>query len=625
MDCTKDTNLREKTQKNEQRENGKDIQKKFRKTTKRDSLSSKLRRVLVGIVFILLLTSLISITVIMRKERRSYAIRESEGILTGLTNNIFSEIERYKELSRLVMVEEKLVVFLRAKSKDVNVGMINEARYGIMNILNVTENVDSVFIFREDGQYLSTALPSNRNAYRVDQEKMGEDAWREKIVSIKGNAVISVNGDQALFRTNHKPLITISRAIYDLLTQKRTGIMMMNISDSLLERMVSEEMRDRLCIMGTDGTFLAGNEELTNDYMTEFESQTPVHRIVAKGTRRVMISGRQVEGMPIVIMYASEMDGGTVHLETVYLFGGILVIFLISVAIAGIFIAKYITGPVFRLANAMEENRQEGKLEKIDAGMPPNELGMLEEGYNNMIEHVNELIGRLIEKEKTLQKAEMRVLHEQIKPHFLYNSLETIGYLAMDAGAENVYTALETLGSFYRNFLSKGDKEIPLKREICIIQDYLSLQKLRYGEILHDEYDIAEDTENCIIPKLILQPLVENSIYHGIRLKGEEGTIKISSRLENDELHIIVRDTGVGMEQEMIDQMLAAGNTDGKKREELSESFGLWGTIERIRCFCDKEDVVQIRSEVGEYTEIEFILPLRHEGRREENVQSDDH
>jgi two-component system sensor histidine kinase YesM len=191
----------------------------------------------------------------------------------------------------------------------------------------------------------------------------------------------------------------------------------------------------------------------------------------------------------------------------------------------------------------------------------------------------------------------------------LYNSLETIGFLAIDAGADKVHSALETLGSFYRNFLSKGDREIPLKREITIIKDYLSLQKLRYGDILNDEYEIAPDTEECLIPKLILQPLVENSIYHGIRMKGEQGTIKISSFLEDDDLHILVRDTGIGMTQEQIDKVLSKEKNEGT--EEFNESFGLWGTIERIRCYCDKDDVVRIRSEIGEYTEIEFILGLQ--------------
>ncbi|MBR4606798.1 MAG: histidine kinase, partial [Lachnospiraceae bacterium] len=255
-------------------------------------------------------------------------------------------------------------------------------------------------------------------------------------------------------------------------------------------------------------------------------------------------------------------------------------------------------------------------LQKIEVKLPKNELGMLEEEYNNMIEHVNDLIKRLMEKEKVLQNAEMRVLHEQIKPHFLYNSLETIGWLAMDAGAENVHDALETLGSFYRNFLSKGDREVSLRREILIVKDYLALQKLRYGDIINDEYDIAPDTEDCIVPKLILQPLIENSIYHGIRLKGEAGTIKITSFMEGDVLHVIVRDTGVGMSQEKIDQVLSTDMTrGGEKSVEQSESFGLWGTIERIRCFCEKDDVVQIRSDEGEFTEIEFIFP--HATRKE--------
>lgn len=579
----------------------------------KNSLSFRLRRFLLFILLTLLLTTCISLYVIVKKERRNYIVRESEGVLNGISNSLYSEIERYKELSRLVMVEDKLVSFLRAKPEDVNAGVINEARYGIMNILNVTENVDSVFVFREDGQFLTTALPSNIVAYQIDHEKMAEDSWRDVILKGRGNASISVNGNGALSRINQKPLITISRAVYDMLTQKRTGIMLMNISDALPERLLANDGREsRLCIMGMDGTFLAGNPELMAYYDKIYDGTEVVSKYVNKGTKRFLLSGRKAEGMPVIVLCAADMGAGVVPLETVYVFVILLTIFMISIFVAGYFITRHITGPVFRLANAMEENRQEGKLEKIDAGMPANELGMLEEGYNNMIEHVNELIKRLIEKEKTLQKAEMRVLHEQIKPHFLYNSLETISFLAMDAGAENVYAALETLGSFYRNFLSKGDREIPLKKEICIVQDYLSLQKLRYGDILQDEYDIAKDTEECIIPKLILQPLVENSIYHGIRLKGEEGTIRISSYLADGNLHVIVRDTGVGMEQETIDQMLSVRTEGtGQGSEDPSESFGLWGTIERVRCFCDNDDVVRIRSEAGEYTEIEFILPAK--------------
>jgi two-component system sensor histidine kinase YesM len=182
----------------------------------------------------------------------------------------------------------------------------------------------------------------------------------------------------------------------------------------------------------------------------------------------------------------------------------------------------------------------------------------------------------------------------------------------MDSGAENVHSALETLGSFYRNFLSKGDREVPFEKEISIIKDYLALQKLRYGDIFEDVYDIAEDTLDFVIPKLILQPIVENSIYHGIRLTGEKGIISIKSRLIDDDLHVWVKDTGVGMTKEQIDRIMS-----GEAGEELepgtvpTESFGLWGTVERIRYFCGKKDIVRIESELGEYTEIEFTIPRR--------------
>jgi len=208
----------------------------------------------------------------------------------------------------------------------------------------------------------------------------------------------------------------------------------------------------------------------------------------------------------------------------------------------------------------------------------------------------------------------MRVLQEQIKPHFLYNSIETIGFMALDAGADKVHDALETMGSFYRNFLSKGGREIPFSREISIVKDYLSLQKLRYGDIIEDEYDIPAEAEYFIVPKLILQPLVENSIYHGIRLKGEKGMISISAYVDEiegeeypeRELHIVVKDTGVGMDQDKIDKILSAEEKD--RPQEADESFGLWGTIQRIRMYTGKKDCVKIESEQGEYTRIEITI-----------------
>ena len=284
----------------------------------------------------------------------------------------------------------------------------------------------------------------------------------------------------------------------------------------------------------------------------------------------------------------------------------ILTAFILSALVCAWFVTVNITRPIRNLSEAMKRTKSSGRLTKIDTGIPSNEIGKLAESYNSMTEYLNELLRRLTENEKNLQKEKMHVLQEEIKPHFLYNSLDTISYMAVQENASKVHDALETLGSFYRNYLSKGDQEIPLKRELRITQDYLSLQKLRYEDIFQVEYIFDDATLNYMIPKLILQPLVENSINHGIRPKGENGVIRITTRMDEDGLYIIVYDSGVGMNAEQIKNVLEASEVDAGK---IPSGFGLCSTIRRLRYYYDCDNIIRIRSELGEYTEIELYIP----------------
>ena len=566
-----------------------------------DSLSASLKRVIFGIALAAAASFLVALYVVVQKERIEYTKRESSNVLKTLSNNIYSEIKNYTEISRIIMTDDRLVEFLRADGMAIDIGMINDARYGIMDILNVKEGVDCVMVFREDMIMVAT----NRFTYKYDYEKMSSDEWRKDIYDGKGKAVVSLNSNGIAEKLDNKPMVTIGRAIYDIDSQQRTGLMLMNISSLTFDRILGKLGYGDICIMGKDGSFLSGNRSYTQFFDKKFFSEKIYSIDTVLDKERVLVSGCSAGDLPIVIIKVSPYDKEGIPFRMVYVLLGLLIVFIILAFYVGWFIRKNITDPVFELSESMESNRQLGELKKIDLNMRYSELEMLKGDYNNMIDHVNELIATLIEKEKVLQKSEMRVLQEQIKPHFLYNSLETIGFLALDSGADKVHDALEILGRFYRNFLSKGGREIPLSREVMIVQDYLSLQKLRYGDIISDEYDIAPETENCIVPKLILQPLVENSIYHGIRLKGEAGTIRVSSKMEDGRLVITVRDTGVGMSRQQIDVILSA-----EKDSEVSQSdsFGLWGTIQRVRIYTGNRDVVQINSEVGEFTEVTFTL-----------------
>lgn len=579
-------------------------QKNPNREGRRKSLTSRTRFLLGISLLVFCAAFLISLLVFTIKSRWDYGIRESETVLNAMSESIQGSIQSYKDISRLIMLNGPVRKFLRVD--EVDDGLKYDARIGVQDVLIASDNLDSVFIFRDDYDYVTTG----RGDYIVDTDRMKDSEWQNEISVEKGGAVVFNNAHGAIYRRNGRNIISIERVINDIDTQKRVGFLLVNVSTAMLEYELMQQENSEICVLSDEGIFLAGSEDLAKLYSPEFATNQKAYQKTKYNNTAAIISGVKIGDLPLVIMCATSTKSSRIPVEITIGLLIILIAFIISMSIAAVFITKDITRPLAHLFEAMETTKKTGYLEKINVSLPDNELGDLADTYNAMIEELNRSIEKQIAQEKSVQKAEMRVLHEQIKPHFLYNSLESISYMAVEAKADNVHSALETLGSFYRNFLSKGDREIPLRTEVTIVRDYLSLQKLRYGDIINDEYDIDPASLDLKIPKLILQPLVENSIYHGIRLTGEPGTIKITSKLIDGVLHLSVYDTGVGMSKEMIDKALEISEQDNPDANNpLLASFGLRGTIERIRYYCDNNDVINIRSEEGEFTEIELTFP----------------
>lgn len=572
---------------------------KHRGNRSKREMKMSLQQTTLLMLFILLLfffiMFMIATSIISKGTEEDFKMRTSETAVNNVVSTIRASLVNYNYLSRLIMVNHSVVNYLHSEKVDNN--NTYEARKGIYAIQNLYSNIDSVYIFRNDNEYVSTG----RGEYRIDVNSLE----RSNILGARGSAVISINGNGIIRKNSGKTLLTISRAIYDINSQKLLGMLIMNISSSVFEDALTLQNSGGMCILDSNGTLLCGNAEIAALYDSDYNSDSIVHKKIHIAGERKCLTG-VLAVKPLVVLCASGKGAKALPQDTIYALMLTLSAFLLSCVVCVCFITVNIVRPMTNLSAAMERTKSSGWLKKIDAKMPNNEIGRLAESYNSMIEYLNELFKRLLENEKNVQKAEIRVLQEQIKPHFLYNSLDTISYMAIQENARNVHEALETLGSFYRNFLSKGEREIPLKRELQITQDYLSLQKLRYGDIFEDQYILDDTTLNCMIPKLILQPLVENSIYHGVRLKGVKCVIRITTYMDEEGLHIIVYDSGVGMSPEQIKNVLKASNEDGGN---MLSGFGLRGTIDRIRYYCDCDNVVQIRSESGEYTEIEIVIP----------------
>ena len=211
---------------------------------------------------------------------------------------------------------------------------------------------------------------------------------------------------------------------------------------------------------------------------------------------------------------------------------------------------------------------------------------------------------------RNLRKAELRTLQAQINPHFLYNTLDAIVWKAEAGEKEEVIHLTSALSDFFRISLSSGADWIPISQEKKHIEGYLKIQQTRYRDIMHYEIDIPDDIGEYYILKLLLQPLVENAIYHGIKIKRGGGTIKVSGRLEDGFLIFSVKDTGLGMTKEQLQDLNERMKKGQPTVSESSGGFGMVNVNLRIRLYYNLTEGIEVESDAGGTT-VSFKVPCR--------------
>ena len=285
----------------------------------------------------------------------------------------------------------------------------------------------------------------------------------------------------------------------------------------------------------------------------------------------------------------------------------VFAVILIGTVLINRKIVSGITEPISRLC---EVTRQAGKGD-FAARAPEggnDELAVLNRGFNQMVERIGNLVEDIRVEQLNLRATELKLLQAQINPHFLYNTLDTIIWLAEAGQKEQVVMMVSTLSDFFRTTLSKGRDYITVKEEATHIRSYLTIQQFRYRDILEYEMDIPEELEEYQILKLTLQPLVENALYHGIKNKRGLGQILVSGKKQGDHLVFTVRDNGKGMDPERLAyvQRLISGEL---KDEDAPSGFGLFNVNQRLQLNYGPEYGLILASEEGEWTEVNAIIP----------------
>ena len=324
-------------------------------------------------------------------------------------------------------------------------------------------------------------------------------------------------------------------------------------------------------------------------------------RVCVAGINDLLLefSSKQVEEAAIINQTISRQSNRNLILNLSLTF-----IVMVVGIFAFLYIYRSLMNPINKLLS-MSNKISEGDFSFRVKLAASDEFNDLASGMNTMSEKIELLLEKGIEEQKQIQIMEHRVLQAQITPHFLYNTLDAIIWAAEAERIPDVITLVTSLSSFFRTSLSHGIDFIPICDEIEHVRSYLIIQHMRYSDVLSYEINVDEDILNKKILKLLLQPLVENSLYHGIKNTRDRGKITVNVEKDNGKIRFSVADTGIGMTPEALMELkYEINHGNGEK------GYGLFNVNRRLKLYSNLKEGIEIKSEHKKGTEVSFAIEI---------------
>lgn len=328
----------------------------------------------------------------------------------------------------------------------------------------------------------------------------------------------------------------------------------------------------------------------------------------------VKIINNRKEDKLTLMLYHSKLDWNIVahiYLKDLIKNKELLIISLIILTFIGLLsayalskaISKSIIKPINNLSLAIDEVEKGNWSTEIEI-LSDDEIGLLSRKFNHLIIYIKNLLNKITVEQNKKKEFEFELIQLQIKPHFLYNSLENISALVELEMNDEAVDMISNLSTFYRGALSKGNNIISIKDELSLTESYLKIMKLRYYDIFDYEIICDSNSEQFSCPKLLIQPLVENAIYHGLKNYDDKGKVIVSVESFNNELKITIEDTGVGMTSDELKRVL-----NGNISSSVKGGFAVKNTIERLNLFYHNNCIFNIKSKKNIGTTITIVMP----------------
>jgi len=525
------------------------------------------------------------------------------------------------------------IVFYSAQNKELQ-SIVSSKLYNDNQKQEVFFNIyyeifNKQLIKRSDYPYQYFVITSDNNIFTnfsylndVDKEKilklLSSKYWYNSLLYSQIQKIFIVSEPNYLSPNSTQHLYICSNIIKNM---SQVGILLISIDESYISKLldnvrISEKssifiIDKNNCLVESGSNYIHFNEipiEIINK-INNYQGQTFNYKVnnekVLINFRNLYINGIENNFQLMMITPVKDITKDVSYIK--YIILGMSFLSIIAVLFLSILINKNIINPILGLHD-FAKKVESGDLDVRVNYNQKDEIGKLAEMFNNMLEKIKQNIEEIKEKEESKRKLEIEFLQSQINPHFIYNTLDIVRWLAEMMKVPSIGKALVSIAGLIRYNYDIQNSTVSVKKEIKHIEEYIYLQKLRYQNKFISKIEIDDEILDCVILKLILQPIIENSIIHGFGNKKELGNLIIKGKKVNKKLVFTISDDGVGISKANLKKILQFNNQDNIYSS--MKKIGIANVIQRIKLNYGEEYGLKIKSNLNKGTEVKIILPL---------------
>ncbi|MDO5516719.1 MAG: sensor histidine kinase [Clostridium sp.] len=541
--------------------------------------------------------------------KKSINISQNENtnqIITQVNNNVDFSVKNAENIINYMSKDPRVIRFFH-DNKFKNDDLQDSVYDCIYSYTSVNSEIAGVMIVNRSGGYISDVMN------KISRDSLLNERWYMKACEKPDEINIDINtvgrNVNNIFQYSADEVFSISKAVVDKKTNEIIGVILIDIKLDII-RQIIENVKPGTAgfiyiMSGDDIVYTPVNDvvfRIKNSWIQEIDNNIITKKIKGENYQLTKVTSEYTSWRTIGVFPEKESLSVIKRIEIQSVIIGILGL-VIAQILATLF-TRSIVKSIKKLRRLMKKAEDGDLLVQFNAKYN-DEVGELGNSFNRMVKEINNLMILVKQEEKKKRIAEMNVLQAQIKPHFMYNTLDTIRWMAEENDEEDIVDIIEAFTTLLRISLSKGKEIITIKEEIQHVSSYLMIQKVRYEEKLDYEIKVDDNIMDYKVVKLILQPLVENAIYHGIKEKRGNGKIIIEGTKRKDNLYFSVSDNGRGMDKETLDKI----NKMLMSRKNEGSGYGIFNVNERIKLMCGEAYGLKYSSVYGEGTKVEVIYP----------------